>query len=56
MVDQFKRDWSEQLSDEAMAQICREEGMSGRQTLLNPITTLKLFLLQILNGNTAMTN
>jgi hypothetical protein len=56
VVGQFERDWTESLSDEAIAQVCRAEGMSWRQTLLNPATTLKLFLLQILHGNTAMTH
>ena len=55
-VGQFKQQWAQALSDETLAQACRGEGMKWHQTRLNPITTLKLFLLQILHGNTAMTN
>lgn len=44
------------LSDETLAQACQAEGMRWYQTVLNPMTTLKLFLLQILHGNTAMTH
>ena len=56
VVGQFKQQWARALSDETLAQACRAEGMRWHQTRLNPIITLKLFLLQILHGNTAMTN
>ncbi len=56
VAGQFKRQWAQALSDETLAQAFRGEGMKWHQSRLNPITTVKLFLLQILHGNTAMTN
>jgi Transposase DDE domain len=53
VVRQFKRDWTSQLDDEAIAEVCREVGMTWRQTVLTPIVTIKVFFLQILYGNTA---
>jgi hypothetical protein len=53
VVRQFKREWTKQLEDKAIEQVCREQGMRWRQTLLNPIMTIKIFFLQILHGNTA---
>jgi len=53
VVRQFKQQWTSQLDDQTIAQVCREEGMTWRKTRLNPIITIKLFFLQILHGNTA---
>ena len=53
VVRQFKQQWTSQLDDKAIAEVCREEGMTWRDTLLNPIVTIKLFFLQVLHGNTA---
>ena len=53
VVRQFKREWTNQLEDKAIEQVCREQGMCWRQTVLNPIMTIKIFFLQILHGNTA---
>ena len=53
VVRQFKQQWTGQLDDQAIAEVCREEGMTWRNTLLNPIVTIKLFFLQVLHGNTA---
>ena len=53
VVRQFKQDWTSELDDEAIAEVCREEGMRWRQTILTPIITIKVFFLQILHGNTA---
>lgn len=53
VVRQFKQQWTSQLDDQAIAEVCREKGMTWRNTLLNPIVTIKLFFLQILHGNTA---
>ncbi|MGH8604864.1 MAG: IS4 family transposase, partial [Gammaproteobacteria bacterium] len=56
IVRQFKHHWTKQLEDEAIEQACRDEGLRWKNTLLNPITTIKIFFLQILHGNTAMTH
>ena len=53
VVRQFKQDWTSELDDEAITEVCREEGMRWRQTILTPIVTIKVFCLQILHGNTA---
>jgi hypothetical protein len=37
-------------------QLCRECGHQWRQRLLTPLVTLRLFVLQILHGNTAITH
>ena len=53
VVRQFKQEWTSQLDDQTIAEVCREEGMIWRQTVLTPIVTIKVFFLQILHGNTA---
>jgi hypothetical protein len=53
VVRQFKQNWTSQLDDQAIGEVCREVGMTWRQTILTPIVTIKVFCLQILHGNTA---
>jgi uncharacterized protein YihD (DUF1040 family) len=53
VVAQFKQLWTRQLDDQAITEVCREAGMSWRQTVLTPIVTIKVFFLQILHGNSA---
>ena len=53
VVRQFKQEWTNQLEDAAIGEVCRAEGMTWRQTILTPIVTIKVFCLQILHGNTA---
>ncbi len=53
VVRQFKQEWTKQLDDQAVEQVCRENGMTWRQTVLTPIVTIKVFFLQVLHGNTA---
>jgi hypothetical protein len=43
-VRQFQQEWTSQLGDEAIAEVCREEGMRWMQTILTPIVTIKGFL------------
>jgi hypothetical protein len=38
------------------SKVCRDHQMSWNDTLLNPVMTIKVFFLQILHGNTAMTH
>jgi DDE family transposase len=52
-VRQFKQAWTSQLDDATIANVCRDEGMTWRQTILTPIITIKIFCLQILHGNMA---
>jgi hypothetical protein len=53
VIRNFKQNWTEELSATAISQACREAGMSWRNTTLNPITTIQIFFLQVLHGNTA---
>jgi len=56
VVRQFKNNWTQELNEASLEQTCRDQGMNWNQTLLNPIMTIKIFFLQILHGNTAMTH
>ena len=53
VVDRLQRSWSEELDDEAIRRACVEAGHAWRDRKLDPVTTVKLFLLQILWGNAA---
>jgi Transposase DDE domain len=53
IVAQFKQSWSQELEDEAIRAACREAGHSWRERELGPVTTVKMFLLQVLFGNVA---
>ncbi len=54
VVSQFKREWTSCLAPEAISDLCREVGLSWRERLLTPATTIQLMLLQVLHGNTAI--
>lgn len=41
------------LDPSALGKLCRSSGLAWRERLLDPVTTIHLFLLQILHGNTA---
>ena len=53
IVEQFKQGWSQELADHAIEQSMRDAGHQWRDRKLNPITTVRLFFLQILCGNAA---
>jgi hypothetical protein len=53
IIHQFKRIWTYELDDEAIRTACRETGHHWRERQLGPVTTFKMFLLQILFGNVA---
>lgn len=54
VIKHFKQNWTEELSETAIAEACREAGMTWRETLLNPVMTIQIFFVQILHGNTAI--
>ena len=56
IVKQFKQNWTEELNPENIAVACRDCGMNWIDSMLNPVVTIQLFFLQILNGNTACTD
>jgi len=53
VVGRLKRGWAEELEDEAVRRACREAGHAWRDRKLDPVTTVRLFLLQVLWGNAA---
>ena len=54
ILQRFQTAWAAQLQPDAIHTACQEAGYtSWRNRLLNPVTTVQLFLLQILHGNTA---
>src|SRR5258707_11510656 len=53
ILDRLKQGPAECLTAEAIQAACRQEHYCWRDRLLNPVTTIYLFLLQILHGNTA---
>lgn len=53
ILARLKQDLAAELSPDAIERACKEEKYSWRKRLLDPVTTLYLFLLQILHGNTA---
>lgn len=56
IVRQFKQNWTGELSGRRIADACRDCGMSWYDSLLNPVMTIQIFMLQILHGNTALTH
>jgi IS4 transposase len=54
VLTRLKTDWAAQLQPDAILAVCGEAGYtSWRERVLTPVTTIQLFLLQILHGNTA---
>ncbi len=54
VLTRFKTDWAAQLQPDAIKAACQEAGYpSWRDRMRTPVTTIQLFLLQILHGNTA---
>jgi hypothetical protein len=49
----LRDDLADLLEPMALRQLCRSLGHRWRERLLDPVTTIHLFLLQILHGNTA---
>jgi hypothetical protein len=50
----IQEDLAQVLDPQEITAVCREVGYSFRQRLLDPITTIHLFVIQILNGNFAV--
>jgi hypothetical protein len=54
ILQRFTTEWATLLQPEAILTVCREIGYTTwRDRVLTPVTTMQLFLLQILHGNTA---
>jgi hypothetical protein len=55
ILRQFKADVAKAVSGEMICRICDYLRYSWRERILDPVTTVHVFLLQILHGNTACT-
>lgn len=55
ILRQFKSDVAKALAAETIWKICGFLGHAWRERVLDPVTTVHVFLLQILHGNTACT-
>jgi Transposase DDE domain len=54
VLTRLKTDWATQLQPDAILAACQEAGYtSWRDRVLTPVTTIQLFLLQMLHGNAA---
>jgi Transposase DDE domain len=54
ILQRFSGEWAALLQPDAILTVCREIGYTAwRDRVLTPVTTVQLFLLQILHGNTA---
>jgi hypothetical protein len=52
-VQRIKADVAHWLTPDSIRELCKTLGYSWRERVLDPVTTVHLFLLQILHGNTA---
>src|SRR5215475_1951090 len=52
-VEQIKADVAQFLKPELIRKVCEAVGHVWRERILDPVTTVHLFVLQILHGNTA---
>src|SRR5919108_4731000 len=54
ILHRFTGEWATRLPPDAILALCREMGYTAwRDRVLTPVTTMQVFLLQILHGNTA---
>ena len=53
IVKQLQQNWARELDEGAIRRAFRDVGHQWRERKLDPVTTVRLFLLQILSGNTA---
>lgn len=53
ILGRLRQDLAADLAPETIEEACRQANYSWRQRLLGPVTTIYLFLLQVLHGNTA---
>jgi hypothetical protein len=54
VVAQFKEQWASQVgSDDELTRLCQEAGLRWRKRVLTPLRLIRLFFLQIVQGNVA---
>src|SRR3954462_9307025 len=56
ILGRLRQDIAADLTKETIEQACRQVKYSWRKRILDPATTIYLFLLQVLHGNTACTH
>jgi hypothetical protein len=56
VIKQFQQGWANQLAPEAIRRACRDAAYRWRERTLDPVTTIQVFFVQILHGNTACTH
>jgi hypothetical protein len=54
ILGQLRADLSRHLKPNTIETVCHLEGHTWRKRILDPVTTIHLFILQVLAGNTAM--
>lgn len=52
----FKQEWRSLLAPESIRAICKENDLSWRERVLDPVTAIQLQLLQVLHGNAAISH
>jgi hypothetical protein len=53
IVEQLRQNWGQELEDDAIRRAMKEAGHKWRERQLDPVSTVRLFMLQILFGNVA---
>jgi Transposase DDE domain len=53
ILDRLRQDLAAELTPDSIKAACEEEKYTWRKRLLDPVTTIYLFILQILHGNTS---
>ena len=56
IVGQIKEDLGQVLKPEHVSEVCRAVGLRWRNRCLDPVTTLYVFILQVLHGNAGMSH
>lgn len=56
VVKQFQQEWTTQLEPDAILTACQAVGYTWRERCLDPVTTIQLFFVQVVHGNTACTH
>ena len=54
VIRRFKREWTSLLDGETIRDICTEVGYCWRERVFDPVTTVHVFLTQLLHGNAAL--
>src|SRR5271166_1751593 len=54
ILRRIRQDVAMLLDKDAINAVCREEKYTWKDRLLNPINTIHLFIIQVLNGNTPL--